>query len=76
MSGESLLPRVSFGAAEDFTSVDRLVSVTLGVTLEMLFTSEGFVAVFALVHPLYLYSSSIHLHVLLRSVKCHNLKQK
>jgi len=73
MSGEPLLPGVGFRAAEHLAPVHRLVSVALGVTLEVLLPSEGLVTVLTLVHSLYLDPSPVHLQVLLRSVKCHNL---
>ena len=56
--------------------MDRLVSVTLGVALEMLLPGEGLVAVLTLVHSLYLDPTAAHLYVFLRSVKCHNLREK
>ena len=71
--GQSLLPSVGFSAPEDLTPVDRLVSVTLGVALQVLLPGEGLVAVLALVDSLYLDPPAAHLHVFLRSVKCHNL---
>ena len=76
MTGQSLLPSVSLGAAEDLAPVDRLVSVALGVALEVLLPGEGLVAVLALVHSLYLDPPATHLYVFLRSVKCHNLITK
>lgn len=76
MSCEPLLPGVGFGAAQHLAPVDRFVCVTLGVTLEVLLPSEGFVTVFALVDSLYLDTSPVHLHMLLRSVKCHNLSRE
>ena len=76
MTGQSLLPSVSLGAAEDLAPVDRLISVALGVALEMLLPGEGLVAVLALVHSLYLDPPATHLYVFLRSVKCHNLIRK
>ena len=76
VSGEPLLPGVSFRAAQHLAPVDRFVCVTLGVTLEVLLPGEGFVTVLALVDSLYLDTSPVHLHVLLRSVKCHNLRRE
>ena len=73
--GQSLLPSVSLSAAEDLAPVDRLVSVALGVALEVFLPGEGLVAVLALIDSLYLDPSAAHLYVFLRSVKCHNLRK-
>jgi hypothetical protein len=64
VAGKSLLPRVGLGAADDLASVDGVLRVNLGVSLEVLLSGEGLVTLRAVVDPLHLFSSAVSLHVI------------
>ena len=62
MSRQSFFSGVGFRATDHLATMNRVVGVNPGMSLEMLLSGEGFVAIRTIVNPLYLLATIVPLY--------------